>query len=63
MEAKDKYLALPKAYKDVFAWSYNELKTYDTSLIEHNIPLKPEEIPFKQKLGRINLVLLPIIEK
>ena len=40
MEAKGKYLALLKAYKDVFAWSYNELKIYDTSLIEHNIPLK-----------------------
>lgn len=41
LDVKIKYLNLLKNYKDVFVWSYNELKTYDTSLIEHKIPLKP----------------------
>ena len=63
IEAKEKYLAPLRNYKDLFSWSYNELKTYNTSLIEHKIPLKPEAKPFKQKLRRINLVLLPVIEK
>lgn len=63
MEAKDKYLALLKSYKDVFCLSYNGLKRYGISLIEHKIPLKPEEKPFKQKLRRIFLVVLPVIEK
>lgn len=27
-------------YTDVFAWSYNDLKAYDQSIIEHHIPLK-----------------------
>lgn len=60
---KIKYLNLLKNHKYVFSWSYNELKTYDTSLIEHKIPLKPEAKPFQKKLRRINPILLPTIEK
>ena len=52
-----------KHYKDVFSWSYEEFKTYDTTLIAHKIPLKPEAKSFKQKLRRINPILLPTIEK
>lgn len=50
-------------YKDVFAWKYEDLKTYDTSIIKHKIPLKPESKPFQKKLRRINLILYPLIEK
>lgn len=32
-------------------------------MIQHIIPIKEDQIPFKQKLQRINLVLLPLIEK
>ena len=52
-----------KNYIDVFAWTYEDLKEYDTSIIQHTIPIIPREKPFKQKLRRINLVLLPLIEK
>ena len=52
-----------KKYTDVFAWSYEDLKEYDKSIIQHTIPIKPGEKPFKQKLRRINPKLLPIIEK
>ena len=48
---------------DIFAWSYHDLKTYDTSIIQHKIPLKPNTKPFKQKLRRLNPALLPVIEK
>ena len=48
---------------DVFAWSYEYLKEYDTSIIQHTIPIKPREKPFRQKLRRINPKLVPIIEK
>jgi hypothetical protein len=60
---KIKYKDLLRQYKDVFAWSYDELKTYDTSLIDHKIPLKPGVKPFRQKLRQINPILLPVIEK
>jgi ribonuclease HI len=62
-DLKSKYVELLKEYKDVFAWSYEDLKTYDTSVIEHKIPLKPGIKPFKQKLRQINPILLPVIER
>ena len=54
---------LIKKYTDVFAWSYEDLKEYDTSIIQRAIPIKPGEKPFRQKLRRINPKLVPIIEK
>ena len=39
-EAKYKYLNLLKQYSYVFAWSYDDLKVYDTSVIRHTIALK-----------------------
>ena len=52
-----------KKYMDVFAWSYEDLKEYDTSIIQRTIPIKLDEKPFRQKLKRINPKLVPIIEK
>ena len=47
----------------MFYWSYEEFKEYDTSIIQHTIPIKPGEKPFKQKLRRINPILLYVLEK
>ena len=47
----------------MFVWSYEDLKCYDTSIIQHKVPIKEDQKPFKQKLRRINHVLLPLIEK
>ena len=44
---KEEYVNLMKKYTDVFAWSYEDLKEYDTSIIQHTIPIKPGEKPFK----------------
>ena len=52
-----------KKYTDVFAWSYEYLKDYDTSIIQHIISIKHGEKPFKQKIRRINPKLLPILER
>jgi hypothetical protein len=49
-EEKKVYLKLLRQYQDVFAWSYRDLKTYDTRIIQHTISLKPEVKPFQQKL-------------
>ena len=38
------------------------MKSYDTSIIQHKIPTKEDKIPFKQKLRRINPMLMPLIE-
>ena len=63
IEQRSRYIKLLKEYVDVFAWSYKDLKTYDTSIIQHKVLLKPNVKPFRQKLRRINPALFPIIEK
>ena len=63
VKEKEEYVNLMKKYTDVFAWSYEDLKEYDTSIIQHTIPIKPGEKPFRKKLRMINPKLLPIIEK
>jgi len=60
---KVKYIELLKEFQDVFAWSYEDLKSYDTNIIQHTIPLKENQKPFRQKLRRINPILFPSIEK
>lgn len=56
-------MALLKKYTKVFSWKYEDLKVYDTSVIQHTIPIKEDVNPFKQKLRIINPLLLPLIEK
>jgi len=63
LDKKSKYVELLREFHDVFAWSSEDLKSYDTSIIQHTIPLKEYQKPFKQKLRRINPVLLPLIGK
>ena len=38
---KEKYIGLMKNFSNVFAWIYEDLKEYDTSIIQHIIPVKP----------------------
>jgi hypothetical protein len=62
-EQRAEYTELLREFADVFAWTYEDLKTYDTSVIEHKIPLKEEAKPFRQKLRQINPMLLPVMER
>jgi hypothetical protein len=52
-----------KHYLDFFAWSYEDLKVFDTETIQHKIPLKPGSKPVKKKFRQFNPLLLPIIGK
>ena len=58
-----KFCILIKEFADVFAWEYIDVKTYDTNIIQHRIPLEKDTIPFKQKLISISSLLLPVTEK
>ena len=60
---KKKYFDLFKEFADVFSWSYEDLKSYDTSIIQHKIPIKEDQKRFKQNIQRINLVPMPLIDK
>jgi hypothetical protein len=46
-QMKNKYAEFLRQYKDVFSWSYDDLKTYDTFVIGHKIPLKHGIKPFR----------------
>ena len=50
-------------YKYVFAWSYDELKTYSTEVIRHKNPLKEQAKPFRKTQRHMNPKLAPIIQK
>lgn len=41
------------SYKDVFAWSYQDMPGLDTDLVVHRLPLYPDAKPVKQKLRRM----------
>jgi hypothetical protein len=45
------------------SWSYEDLKFYDKRIIQHTIPIKEDQKPFRQKLRRINPLLFPLIKK
>jgi len=62
-EERKRYLELMKEFRDIFAWSYEYLKTFDAEVMQHKIPLKEGVKPFQQKLRQINNVLYSIIEK
>ncbi len=53
-EEKLTFFRLLKQYKSVFAWNYNDLKNYDTSIIQHTIPMIFDEKPVQQKLRKIH---------
>jgi hypothetical protein len=58
LEVKQDYIKLMKYFPNVFAWSYDDLKVYDTKVIQHVIPLKEDQNPFKKNLRWINPLLV-----
>ena len=47
---RETFMKLFREFKDIFTWTYEDLKTYDTKIIQHVIPLKEGAKPFQQKL-------------
>lgn len=45
----------------MIAWTYDQLKTYNPSIITHTIPLKPDSKPFYQKKRVLNPLLEPMV--
>ena len=55
---KETFMRLFKYYKDFFTWTYEDLKSYDTNIIQHVIPLKEDAKPFQHKLRKILFILI-----
>jgi hypothetical protein len=60
---KDAFIKLFREFKDVFAWTYDDLKTFDPNIIKHVIPIKPQTLSFQQKLRKMHPKLEPTIKK
>jgi hypothetical protein len=62
-EQKDDYGELLKEFANIFSWQYGDLKTFDTEIIQHKIPLNKDTKPFRQKIISFSPMLLPTMEK
>jgi hypothetical protein len=51
---RNAFIKLFKEYKDIFAWTYDDLKVYDTKIIQHVIPTRNDAKLVQQKLRKIH---------
>jgi len=63
LEEKQAFTRLFKKYQDVFVWRYEDLKMYDTKIIQHMIPMKDERKHFQHNLRTSHPSLEPHIHK
>ena len=56
-------IELVKEFRDVFAFTYDELKPYQDDVFQHTVPSRPDTKPFRQKLRRINPKLAPMVQQ
>ena len=54
VDERDSLIQLLRAYLDVFAWSYEDMPSFDPSIVQHRLPLLPHARPVKQKLRRLH---------
>ena len=59
---RNKFISLFKQYKDVFAWTYEDLKTCDINIIHHVIPIRSRVKPYQQPLRKMHPKLEPLIQ-
>ena len=59
---RSRFISLFQQYKDVFSWTYEDLKTYDIRIIQHIIPIKSGVKPFQQQLKKMHPKMEPLIQ-
>jgi hypothetical protein len=62
LSERQAFIKLFNKYKDIFAWTYDDLKSYDTNIIQHIIPMKPQIKPFQHKLRKMHPSLEPQVK-
>ena len=62
-QEKIAFFKLFNEFKDIFAWTYDDLKTFDPNIMQHVIPMKQEAKPFQQKLRKMHPNLESAIKK
>lgn len=59
---KSSFIKLFTKYHDVFAWTYDDLKTYGTRIIQNAIPMKEDVKHVQRKLRKFHPSLEPQIK-
>jgi len=54
-EIRQQLYTLLKEFKDIFVWSYEDMPSLDPEIVQHQLPLKLECHPIKQRLRRMKL--------
>ena len=49
-EQREAFITLLREFREIFAWSYQDMPGLDADIVVHKIPLKPECKPVKQAL-------------
>jgi hypothetical protein len=62
IEEATKFIYLFREFEDIFAWSYENLKEYENSIIQYTKQLKEGVTYMKKKLRMININLKPLIK-
>ena len=52
---EDALITILKEFKEVFAWSYEDMLEIDTDIVQYCIPTNPVVKPVKKKLRRMKL--------
>lgn len=53
-QERQNFILLFKQYRDVFTWTCDNMKTYDTQIIHHVIPIKEGVKSFQKKLRKVH---------
>ena len=63
-DMKPELIALLKEFKEIFAWSYQDMQGLDIKIVMHRVPVKPECPPVQQALRRMKFdIILKIKEE
>ena len=49
LDEEELLISTLREYKDIFAWSYKDLKGVDSAICQHTIPMREEAKPLKQR--------------
>ncbi|KAL6335850.1 hypothetical protein AAG906_040573 [Vitis piasezkii] len=53
-DERSRLIDLLRSYLDAFSWSYEDMPSLDTSIVQHHLPILPHARPVKQKLRRLH---------
>lgn len=62
-QEKGMFLALFREFRDIFAWSYKDLRGLDPGIIKHSIPLEEGAKPVRKRKRLVNPNLDAVIRK